>query len=129
MKPILCLLLLLSAASGYGQTTFTITLTAEQVAALDIAVEAANLAAQDAYTKRTNEVAALLAAGDRFATNPPPPIVLTRETYVQGFANQTLTTTQRRVESDIATELKNRIDGLSYDDLKALRRTLPRRRQ
>lgn len=128
MKPILYLLILCaSLLPAVAQTTFTINLTATQLVLLTNAVEAANLTAQEVYATRTNEVATLRAAGDRFATNPPPPVVLTPALYIQGFADAALLATQGRVETDLANELKNRIDKLTFDERKDLRKTLPRR--
>lgn len=128
MKTLSLFLVLISAAYGRAQTTFTITLSPEQVTVLSNAVVAANIAAQEEYARRTNEVAALLAAGDKFATNPLPPVVLTMESYVQGFANTALRSTQARLEEDTVNELKRRIDALTQDERRNLRRTLPNRR-
>lgn len=136
MKFILsCLLWLLLAAAATAQNiTVTLTFTPAQAAALTNAVAEANLAATNAYSlllqDRLAENAALRAANPTAPTNalPAPPVVLTLETYVIGFAAAALQATQPRLDTEVADEVRRRVGKLTPAELKALRQSLPNRR-
>lgn len=136
MKRILLLLAFLAlAASAWAQNiSVTLTFTPEQAAVLSNAVAEANLAATNAYTvtlqERLDENARLLAANPSAPTNalPSAPVVLTLETYVRSFAASALTTTQPRLDTELADEVRRRIGKLTSAELKALRQSLPNRR-
>ncbi len=134
MKPILtCLLWLLLASAATAQNiTVTLTFTPAQQVTLSNAVDAANIAATEAHTvllaDRVAENDRLRAAGAATNALPAAPVALTITTYVQGFAAGVLTTTQPRLDTELADEVRRRVGKLTPAELKELRRTLPNRR-
>ena len=134
MKPLLHLLVFLACAAGAlaQNVTVTLTFTPEQAAVLSNAVAEANLAATNAYSlalqERLDENARLLAAKSPTNALPALPVVLTLETYVKGFAANALTTTQPRLDTELADEVHRRINRMTPAELKALRQSLPNRR-